>query len=144
MGPMWRLFFLNSLDIVSILCKGGCVSTYPGRHSIWVMDGAAIHCHPDISTYLRLLGIVPIFLPPYCPFFNPIELVFSIAKSRLQRIYKENLYTAKDLPQVVATVMSSLQNFDMSDLFSKCGYAIPSQFNPNVAFSVDLSALGFS
>ncbi len=54
----------------------GKVESYPGRNSIWILDGARIHCHEDIIAYLRMMGIRPIFLPPYCPFFNPIEYLF--------------------------------------------------------------------
>ena len=52
------------------------VRPYPGRYSVWILDGAIIHCHPNIVYYLRSLGIWPIFLPAYCPFFNPIEVFF--------------------------------------------------------------------
>lgn len=43
------------------------VEQYPGLHSIWIMDGARIHCHENIIYHLRSLGVVAIFLPAYCP-----------------------------------------------------------------------------
>ena len=33
--------------------ESGKVSEYPGIGSIWIMDGASIHCHPDILYYFR-------------------------------------------------------------------------------------------
>ncbi|OQS01852.1 serine/threonine-protein kinase rio2 [Thraustotheca clavata] len=48
------------------------VSCYPGRHSVWILDGARIHCNSNIMHFLRASGLIPIFLPAYCPFFNPI------------------------------------------------------------------------
>jgi len=40
--------------------------------------GAKIHCHPAIIRYLRSVGIIPIFLPPYTPFFNPIQFCLEL------------------------------------------------------------------
>lgn len=43
--------------------KQGCVRQYPGKNSVWIMDGASIHRDPEIVYYLRSIGIVVIFLP---------------------------------------------------------------------------------
>jgi hypothetical protein len=72
------------------LVQSGKIYPYPGRHSVWIMDGASIHCDPNIVCYLLSLGIRVIYLPAYCPFFNPIEFVFGVIKSHLQRNYIEN------------------------------------------------------
>ncbi|POM60573.1 Serine/threonine-protein kinase rio2 [Phytophthora palmivora] len=53
--------------------SGKTVYQYPRRGSVWILDGAKIHWHPDTVYYLRALGIIPIFLPAYYPFYNPIE-----------------------------------------------------------------------
>lgn len=66
------------------------VQRYPGFNSVWIMDGARIHCEPNIIRYLRSIGIVPIFLPAYCPFFNPIEIVFGLIKRDLKRHHVEH------------------------------------------------------
>eukprot|EP00644_Phytophthora_capsici_P006574 jgi/Phyca11/118488/e_gw1.36.361.1 len=62
--------------------KRGQVRQYPGPNSVWILDGAGIHRHPDIVHFLRGIGVVPIFLPAYCPFFNPIEYLFGYVKKR--------------------------------------------------------------
>ncbi|TPX40435.1 hypothetical protein CcCBS67573_g10624 [Chytriomyces confervae] len=82
--------------------QSGKVKVYPGPNSIWILDGAAIHRSPELIMYLRLLGIIPIFLPAYCPFFNPIEVMFGLIKKRLRRIYPEGKINAKNLPLLVA------------------------------------------
>lgn len=64
---------------------GGICQKYPGRNSVWILDGAKIHCHPSIIRYFRSLGILPIFLPAYTPFFNPIEYIFGTVKQHLKR-----------------------------------------------------------
>ena len=35
----------------------GMISPYPGPRSVWIMDGAKVHCDPAIVNYLRALGI---------------------------------------------------------------------------------------
>jgi transposase len=62
------------------LALSGKVQKFPGKASIWVMDGARIHTDRHIIDYLRCLGIVPVFLPPYCPMYNPLELIFGYVK----------------------------------------------------------------
>jgi transposase len=77
------------------MALGGKVEEYPGKHSIWVLDGARIHCDSEIIYFLRSLGfpifpIFPIFLPPYCPFLNPIEIIFGLIKKHLKKNYIQN------------------------------------------------------
>jgi transposase len=55
--------------------KNENVRTYPGKNSIWIMDGARIHTNKLLVDYLKSLGIVVLFLPAYTPFFHPIEFV---------------------------------------------------------------------
>ncbi|EEY60405.1 uncharacterized protein PITG_12822 [Phytophthora infestans T30-4] len=47
--------------------KRASARPYPRTNSVWILDGASIHRHPEIVHYLRSIGIVPIFLPAYCP-----------------------------------------------------------------------------
>ncbi|CAK4468659.1 unnamed protein product, partial [Aphanomyces euteiches] len=94
---------------------------YPGRSSVWVLDGASIHCHPDIVFYLRSVGIVPIFLPAYCPFFNPIEYVFGLVKKLLLRKYEEN--SKKDLLAFILGGMQHFRSYDISGIYKHCGYS---------------------
>lgn len=113
----------------------GHVQCYPGRHSIWIMDGAKIHCNAKIIEYLRSIGIFPIFLPAYCPFYNPIEVVFGLCKRQTQAIYQE--CEKKGIKPVVAEVMTTFRNYNMSNLFKKCGYLRGGKFDPSVAGVTD-------
>ena len=47
------------------LLQSGEIYPYPGRHSVWIMDGASIHCDPNIVYYLLSLGIRVIYLFAY-------------------------------------------------------------------------------
>ncbi|OWZ15470.1 hypothetical protein PHMEG_00010877 [Phytophthora megakarya] len=52
------------------------VRQYPGQNYVWISDEATIHRHQEIIHYLGTVAVVPIFLPAYCPFFNPIGILF--------------------------------------------------------------------
>ncbi|KAK1945449.1 hypothetical protein P3T76_002497 [Phytophthora citrophthora] len=60
--------------------EAGNVRMYPDSHSVWILDGTSIHRDPEIVHFLRSIGIVPIFLPAYYPFFNPIAFLFGYIK----------------------------------------------------------------
>lgn len=81
-GTFNRLKFFDNCKhfALSEICQ-----KYSGRNSVWIFDGAKIHCYPSIIRYLRSLGIVPIFLPAYTPFFNPIDCIFGFVKKHLKR-----------------------------------------------------------
>lgn len=122
----------------------GKVHVYPGVNSIWIMDGARIHCDPHITNYLRALGIMVVFLPAYCPFFNPIEPFFGVVKGRMRRFYRDGAIPFHLLPLFVGHVLASLRNFNMRGLFSKAGYASAGCFDPTRAYTpaVDVSCRG--
>ncbi|XP_062705822.1 uncharacterized protein LOC134287625 [Aedes albopictus] len=111
--------------------SNGNVWSYPGKHSIWIMDGAKIHCDANIIQYLRSLGVIPIFLPAYCPFYNPIEVIFGLVKRYLKKTYKENDKTP--LSNIVLTALTKFTAYDCSKLFSKCGYLAGGKFDASVA-----------
>ncbi len=51
-------------------------------NSVLLLDNARIHHGNDIKNYLESKGCEMLFVPPYSPWFNPIELLFSIVKRR--------------------------------------------------------------
>lgn len=123
-GTFNRTKFFNSLrDLVQ------CRKLKTG--SVVIMDGAKIHLDPNIVNYLRSVGLYVVFLPSYCPFFNPIEIMFSRVKSQLQRMYKEN---SSDEKLALLDVIAALSKVDMSPTFISCGYSISGLFDPSIAY----------
>ncbi|XP_055618882.1 uncharacterized protein LOC129763657 [Toxorhynchites rutilus septentrionalis] len=109
------------------------VQIYPGFHSVWIMDGARIHCDANLIRYLRSIGIIPIFLPAYCPFFNPIEVIFGLVKKRLQRVHREG-------EQILAEVCEAMNYFKVypcQKLFEHCGYFPGGFFSPEKGLTQD-------
>lgn len=120
-------FFKNCQDFA---LNSNSSRQYPGKNSIWILDGAKIHCHPSITTYLRSVGIVPIFLPAYCPFFNPIEILFGLVKAKLRTNESTSF---KSLEIAIATALISFRNYDTNSLYEHCGY-FNGVFNPGKNF----------
>ncbi len=118
------------------------VKQYPGMYSIWIMDGAKIHLDKNFVLYLRSLGIIVLFLPAYCPFFNPIEFVFGFMKRELQLIYIEN--SNIDLKMFIGEIANKFVNKNFKNIFRKCGYLPGGKFDPSYGYSVDVTDMGFT
>ena|SRR5438128_9281928 len=61
------------------------MNPFSGKNSVLVMDNARIHHNTEWVSMIEELGGRVLFLPPYSPDFNPIELAFSTIKAWLQR-----------------------------------------------------------
>ena len=57
------------------------MNPYPQKNSVLVMDNATIHHNEELIKIIESVGCRIIFLPPYSPNYNSIELVFSVIKS---------------------------------------------------------------
>jgi transposase len=86
---------------------------------VLVMDNLKVHRDPHVVARIQQAGVRVLFLPPYSPEFNPIELYWSCFKRMLHR---SEARTRQDLLQAIQTVASRL-GFDMRPLFRHCGYA---------------------
>lgn len=128
-GTFTRQKFFDACRKMAL--TNGNIRSYPGQFSVWIMDGARIHCDKNIIKYLRSLGIIPIFLPPYCPFYNPVEIVFGLIKRYVRRHYEEN----KDVPMsvIVGAALTKFTSYDCTNLFRKCGYFPGGVFDPSVS-----------
>lgn len=100
-----------------------------------------ISCTILIPKELRSLGIKVVFLPAYCPFFNPIEIMFGWIKKRFLRYYIQN--SKRNLTVVISEIMNEFQTTDFSNIYKKCGYTA-SGFNAGTAFNQDITEFGYS
>lgn len=119
---------------------------FPAPNSVIVMDNARIHKHPDIRAMIeersvehlpyqhdfRLItltrGMRVMYLPPYSPDYNPIELAFSAIKAFVRR---EGVLRREDLDQEVDDTFVyvhlihaaySVTPDDALGFFHHCGY----------------------
>jgi transposase len=76
----------------------------PGQ--VVVMDNLACHKNPEVARQIESHGARLIYLPPYSPDFNPIELAFSKVKTFLRKLARRTvdaLFTA--IAQALALIM---------------------------------------
>jgi len=123
-GTFDRQVFFNCMRQFVL---SGKVQPYPGKHSVWIMDGAAIHCDEHIVHYLRSVGIYVLFNAAYCPFFNPIEFLFGFIKSDLQKYYEEIPGTELN---IIMDAFCRYECFDMKKVFLTCGFDELGRFDP--------------
>ena len=75
--------FIDALvDDILVYCE-----RYPGKRSVIVMDNAQVHMKLLITAVCQERGVIVIYLPPYSFDYNPIELVFNTALSKLLTVY---------------------------------------------------------
>lgn len=86
-----------------------------------VMDNLSSHKGSAIQDRIRAAGAEPVYLPPYSPDFNPIELAFSKIKQRLRSLACRTIERLWDVTQ---SVLDEVTPSDALHFFQHCGYAI--------------------
>ncbi len=85
------------------------------------MDNLPAHKVAGIEALIEAQGARLIYLPPYSPDFNPIELAWSKVKAMLRRL------KARTLPNLIDALKLALLAITPQDIqgwFAHCGYAI--------------------
>jgi transposase len=88
---------------------------------IVVMDNYSVHKVKDILEPIYQRGATVLFLPPYSPDLNPIELAWSKMKSKLRSLKARNIDEMfKDL---IISINSITKN-DIANWFKHYGYCV--------------------
>jgi len=99
------------------------MNPFPAPRSVLILDNASVHHTAVFQQMVEAAGIRLVFLPPYSPFLNPTEHVFSQVKSFLRRYSLEfrhsNLGSDLDLLQFA---MSYVTESDCRSYFKNCGF----------------------
>ena len=93
-------------------------SLKPGDVVIW--DNATFHKSSKLTEALAAAGIGLLFLPPYSPDLNPIEMAFSKLKAHLRRI---GARTIEDLWKAIGDICGLYTPEECWNYFAKAGYA---------------------
>ena len=88
--------------------------------SIAVMDNCSIHHVQEVADLFNSAGILLIYLPPYSPDFNPIELAFSYVKHYLKD--HEDIMHIVPPTQLVHAAFSSITARMCNSWIVHCGY----------------------
>lgn len=100
--------------LLPTLAPGTCV----------ILDNLSVHKRADIRSLFATAGCHLLFLPPYSPDFNPIELVFSKLKTRLRRLAAR---TQAALEEAIAEALGTISSHDAIHYFAHCGYHLKDQ-----------------
>ena len=94
-----------------------CPKLWPG--AVVVLDNLSAHKAKAVRALVEAVGARLLYLPPYSPDFNPIELAWSKLKSHLRKAAArttETLYTA------IEEGLQTLSARNAQGWFAHCGY----------------------
>ena len=86
-----------------------------------VMDNLASHKVKGVITAIEAVGARVMYLPPYSPDFNPIEMCWSKVKAYLRA---QAARTSKALDDAIARGLDLVTLSDLRGWFQHCGYGI--------------------
>ena len=84
-----------------------------------IMDNLAAHKSQWAESLIRTKGAWLIFLPPYSPDLNPIEMAFSKLKAHLRTSAAR---TIDDLWKAIGNICALFTNEECSNYFNDAGY----------------------
>ena len=97
--------------LVPELCEGDVV----------VLDNLSSHKRARTRQLIEAAGADLMFLPPYSPDLNPIEMVFAKAKQLLRSLACR---TRQALWQAMQSVLDQIAPGDAANCFRHCGYTL--------------------
>jgi transposase len=84
-----------------------------------IADNLAAHKSPRAERLIRARGAWMLFLPPYSPDLNPIEMAFAKLKAHLR---KRAVRTITDLWQAIGQICDLYQTDECLNYFKAAGY----------------------
>jgi len=112
-GPMYGAAFLAYAEQVLV------PELQPG--DIVVMDNLPAHKISGVRKAIEAAGATLLYLPPYSPDFNPIEMAFSKLKAMLR---KAAARTLPDLWEVIAQSIEMFTPAECHNFFKAAGYGL--------------------
>lgn len=89
------------------------------RGDVVVMDNLPAHKPIAIRETIEATGATMLFLPPYSPDFNPIELAFAKIKALLRKAAARTIPTLWD---AIRDAIDAVTPNDARSFFTACGY----------------------
>jgi transposase len=86
---------------------------------VLVMDNLSVHKVPRIRELAERLRLRMLFLPPYSPDYNPIEMLWSKMKAILRKLEAR---TFQSLDRGMTTALKAVQISDIHGWFGRCGF----------------------
>ena len=95
---------------------------HPGDILVW--DNLGAHKRASIREHVEAVGARVLFLPPYSPDLNPIEMAWAKIKANLR---SRNARSAEALEQAAASALASVTSDDIRSWMMHCGYDVPAR-----------------
>jgi transposase len=105
-------------EIFSVYIQEMLVNTLH-EGDILVLDNLSVHKVSGALEPLRKKGVSIMFLPPYSPDYNPIEMKWSKMKSKLRELKPRTL---DELESSMKIALDSVTQTDIENWFKHCGY----------------------
>ena len=96
-------------------------SLRPGQ--VVILDNLSAHKSEGARTAVEAAGARLLFLPPYSPDFNPIELAFAKVKARLRAAAERS---PEGLVAATAAAIDAVSTTDARGFYAHCGFPLPS------------------
>jgi len=90
------------------------------RGDVVVMDNLTAHKRSRVRQLIEAAGATVLYLPPYSPDFNPIEMIWSKVKRLLRTIAAR---TVDALHHAFGQAFAAVTPADIRGCFRHCGYA---------------------
>ena len=87
---------------------------------IVILDNLSSHKRAGVREAIEAVGAKLVYLPPYSPDFNPIELAFAKLKSLLRTAASR---TVEDLERTIASLLDRFKPHECKAYFRHCGYS---------------------
>jgi transposase len=89
---------------------------------IVVMDNLSAHKRASIGAMISDAGAELVYLPPYSPDLNPIEMIWSKVKSVLRTLAAR---TFDELEEAIVVALRAVSSADATNCIRHAGYAVP-------------------
>jgi transposase len=115
MGDRWG----NECRNVRSVCQETQLAPTLRKGDIVILDNLSSHKSPGAADALREIGAWFLFLPPYSPDLNPIEMAFSKLKALIRKVAAR---TYQELWQAVGYVCDLFTDEECHNFFNAAGY----------------------
>ena len=96
-----------------------CLAPTLREGDIVLMDNLTAHKVPGAVDAILAVGAKVLFLPPYSPDLNPIEMMWSKIKAYLRKVKAR---TKEALEAAMAKALDLITTTDIAGWFAECGY----------------------
>lgn len=121
-GEMTLTGALDGLAFEVFVTKILVPHLWPG--DLVICDNLSVHKRRSARLWIEATGAQLLFLPPYSPDFNPIELAFSKLKTALRGA---SARTRADLEHAITAALGTITSQDATAWFRHCGFTEPEQ-----------------